>query len=166
MEFKAKQLFCPLLSTSGFSADDTEPWLLFLSAVYITTHLAGVVREMEAVKAVADAWPARREACIAQATAASGSADSSAPNAAGPVAGPVVSSSTAVGGGGGVAAVGVDDSGPAATLAWLSSFNMEGKVLQQLISLKPRITAATGSGIFSGDQSMTRCGPQETASLT
>jgi hypothetical protein len=27
---------------------------------------------------------------------------------------------------------------------------MEGKVLQQLVGLKPRVVAATGSGIFSG----------------
>jgi hypothetical protein len=28
---------------------------------------------------------------------------------------------------------------------------MEGKVLQQLVGLKPRVVAATGSGIFSGE---------------
>lgn len=99
---------------------------------------AGVVREMEAVKAVADAWPARREACTAQATAAAEAAAVSTPGES--THGPVAAASTASD----------NAASSVATLAWLSSFNMEGKVLQQLISLKPRVAAATGSGIFSG----------------
>lgn len=106
--------------------------------------IAGIVREMEAVRAVADAWPARRGACTAQASAAAEAAlvnasrdSASSPHATNSVSSPVTSPAD-------------DAAGSAATLAWLSSFNMEGKVLQQLISLKPRIAASTCSGIFSG----------------
>jgi hypothetical protein len=36
------------------------------------------------------------------------------------------------------------------TLEWLEQFNMDGQTLQQLVNLRPRIMAATESGIFSG----------------
>lgn len=91
---------------------------------------------MEAVKAVSDSWPARKESCIAQATAAAEAAGiTTVARLGSPTAGPGTSS---------------EESGPAATLTWLATFNMEQKVLRQLISLKPRVAAATGSGIFSG----------------
>lgn len=74
---------------------------------------------------------------MAQATAQAAAADSSA------VAGPADVSPKAT--------TGSEESGPAATLAWLTSFNLERKVLLQLISLKPRVVNAAGSGVFSGE---------------
>lgn len=74
---------------------------------------------------------------MAQATAQAAAADSSA------VAGPADVSPKAT--------TGSEESGPAATLAWLTSFNLERKVLLQLISLKPRVVKAAGSGVFSGE---------------
>lgn len=39
----------------------------------------------------------------------------------------------------------------AATLAWLADHhNMEARVVEQVVSLRPRVMAATGSGIFAG----------------
>ncbi len=39
---------------------------------------------------------------------------------------------------------------PRSTLRWLITFNMEERLLQQLLQLGPRISDATGAGIFSG----------------
>lgn len=115
---------------------------------------------MEAVSFVADAWPARHAACAAQATAAAAAA------AGGTVTAPTSGNGTAGAGSGrtsgacadwsssgagqGRCIALVDYAGPAATLAWLSRFSMEGKVLDQLVGLKPRVVSATGSGIFAG----------------
>lgn len=48
-------------------------------------------------------------------------------------------------------AAGLDTSHAAATLAWLADHNnMEARVIEQLVGLKPRVTASTGGGMLSG----------------
>lgn len=134
---------------------------------------------MEAICFVTDAWPSRRQACTAHAMAAAEAAglpvaDMQAAAAAPQhssrrdtaAAAPAASNPTALLSGHSqqqqqhvpdfqlsttAAAAAVEASGPAATLAWLASFSMEGRVLQQLLGLRPRVVAATGSGIFSGE---------------
>lgn len=49
-------------------------------------------------------------------------------------------------------AAGVGGGPAASTVEWLDRFNMGAQVLRQLVSLRPRVVEATGSGIFSGEQ--------------
>lgn len=46
---------------------------------------------------------------------------------------------------------------PQAMLTWLRTFDMEAKLLSQLISLKARIAEATGNGLFSGGVHLGAC---------
>ncbi len=41
-----------------------------------------------------------------------------------------------------------------ATLTWLNTFDLEGKLLEQLVALKGRISAGFGRGLFSGKQQL------------
>lgn len=101
---------------------------------------AAIVRELDALLLVVEQWPGRRDACLMQAATAA------------PAATPHTDRSRAA-----AAAVSAH---AAATLAWLADHhNMEARVLEQVASLRPRVTAATGSGIFAGQAhcAMARC---------
>lgn len=86
---------------------------------------------------VVEQWPHRRDACLAQAAAAAAATphtSSSRGRAAGGVAGAESASAHA-----------------AATLAWLADHNnMETRIVEQVVGLKPRVIASTGSGVFAG----------------
>lgn len=85
---------------------------------------------------VVEQWPRRRDACLAQAAAAATATSRTA------------SSRGRAGSGAAVDAV---SSHAAATLAWLADHNnMEVRIVAQLVSLRGRVTASTGAGIFSG----------------
>jgi len=87
---------------------------------------------------VVEQWPRRRDACLSAAAAAAASSvgvESTYDRAAGVAAASAESES----------------SHAAAILAWLADHNnMEARIVEQLVSLRPRITASTGSGIFAG----------------
>lgn len=92
-------------------------------------EIQAIVRELEALMLVVEQWPARRAACLTQAAAAA----------------------TAGGGSSSLLTGGADSSHAVATLAWLEDHtNMEARIVGQLVSLRPRIIAATGSGVFAG----------------
>jgi hypothetical protein len=136
-----------LRSTGGLQNSDA-PCLPLPARVSVFCHCAAVVRELSALMLVVQQWPQRREACMAQATAAAG------------------------GGGGGrhgsveQDAAAQDEAHATQLLAWLSDHtNMEARVVEQLVSLKLRISAATGSGIFSGVQRRAGKGRVETLEL-
>ena len=79
---------------------------------------------------VVDQLPHRRDACLAQASAAAAAAAT---------------------GGAQIDAAHADGTHAAATLEWLADHsNMEARIVEQVVSLRPRITASTGSGIFAG----------------
>ena len=104
---------------------------------------AAVVRELDALMLVVEQWPRRREACLAQAAAAAAAA---ATPRTGDSAGSRRASVT------GHPASHADRSHAAAILEWLADHNnMEARIVEQLVSLRPRVTASTGSGIFSGE---------------
>lgn len=109
---------------------------------------AAVVRELDALMLVVEQWPRRREACLAQAAAAAAAQPGTAASTGsrrGSVTGPRPD-------GGG------DRLHAAATLEWLADHNnMEARIVDQLVSLRPRVTASTGSGIFSGGQQHLCC---------
>lgn len=117
----------------------------------------GIVRELEALMLVVEQWPQRRDTCLAQATAAIGGAAAAPQPVAMPLAGSTASrraSATAAPANSVTsfhAASGMDASHAAATLAWLADHNnMEARVVEQLVSLRPRVAASTGGGILSG----------------
>lgn len=94
---------------------------------------AAIVRELDALLLVVEQWPGRRDACLMQAATA---APATAPH---------------TGSNRGRAAAAAVSAHAAATLAWLADHNnMEARIVEQVVSLRPRVMAATGSGIFAG----------------
>lgn len=118
------------------------------SFVLLVAAPVAVVRELAALMLVVQQWPRRRDACVAQATTA---ATAQAPSPALPGAprqstAAVASSATER-----TIVISSDEAHALEMLAWLGDHtNMEARTLQQLVSLKPRVVATTGSGIFSG----------------
>jgi hypothetical protein len=114
---------------------------------------AAIVRELEALMLVVEQWPQRRDTCLAQATAAVGAAVDTPPAVAASGGSRRASGThnAAASGTSPRGAVGLDTSHAAATLAWLADHNnMEARVIEQLVSLKPHVTASTGGGTLSG----------------
>jgi trans-aconitate methyltransferase len=102
---------------------------------------AAVVRELDALMLVVEQWPRRREACLAQAAAAAAATTPRTADGTSSRRGSVT----------GNPASHADRSHAAATLEWLADHNnMEARIVEQLVSLRPRVMASTGSGIFSG----------------
>ena len=93
--------------------------------------IAGVARELEAVRVAARLWPARRLLLAEQARAEA---------EAGAAAGGSSGGEDALGGGGTAAA----------RLAWAEGFCMEARLLEQLAELAPRVRSCAGGGVFSG----------------
>jgi hypothetical protein len=110
--------------------------------ICIVCAVAAIVRELDALMLVVEQWPRRRDACLAQAAAAAAVTPHTASSRGRAASG---------------AAVDAVSSHAAATLAWLADHNnMEARIVAQLVSLRDRVTASTGAGIFSGGLRQTR----------
>lgn len=125
---------------SNYTAD------VFCTVLYHT--MAGVVREIEALSFVGANWPARKQLFISTVLNEEHQSSRYSSQQQHLATGKITSAIFPDG----VTGVAADliDATPETTLTWLQHVNMEGKVLQQLLELKPRIQASTGNGIFSG----------------